>query len=403
MEVELAPDGAGGYDATVRGGLRQQPARDAAYARLRQMFVTEPQRHRAFLRAVDTDRDGEMSAAELDASVIAFLVTADIQLFDGDRYAPRFRDAQPDSVSLAIGLHLAACPEGRCTAAAPPNLCRDRIVDGDETDVDCGGSCGATCKDTGPQQTCKVAGDCVSGVCSGNPLVCQPPTCTDTVKNGSETGPDCGGAQCVGLGKTCGVGVACGANADCTSNPHCTGASFTGASVCNAVCVAGAVTDCSATAKVCDAVLGCVACNAPSDCPATGNECVVNTCSNHACGTSFLGASHTLSTGQTPGDCQTLVCNGAGGTTSVDDGADLPVSATVCATNPACAGSPLAPTFAFAATGTSCAADGQFPKTVCGDTADVTVAGKCVECNTNGDCSAVNDAGSLSCVGHVCQ
>src|SRR5204862_6104151 len=53
MELDLVPDGAGGYDGIIRGGLPQQSAREAAYAGLWQMFLTEPQRHREFLRGVD--------------------------------------------------------------------------------------------------------------------------------------------------------------------------------------------------------------------------------------------------------------------------------------------------------------------------------------------------------------
>jgi hypothetical protein len=53
--------------------------------------------------------------------------------------------------------------------------CTDGVQDADETDVDCGGSCGAKCSDTGPQQKCKINSDCVNGNCSGSPLLCQPP------------------------------------------------------------------------------------------------------------------------------------------------------------------------------------------------------------------------------------
>src|SRR5450631_3678523 len=60
---------------------------------------------------------------------------------------------------------------GACVATH----CTDGTQDADETDVDCGGSCSAKCKDTAPQQKCKVAADCVSGICSGAPLLCQPP------------------------------------------------------------------------------------------------------------------------------------------------------------------------------------------------------------------------------------
>ena len=56
--------------------------------------------------------------------------------------------------------------------------CADGVQDVDETDVDCGGSCSAKCKDTGPQQKCRINGDCQSGSCAGSPLLCQPlPAC----------------------------------------------------------------------------------------------------------------------------------------------------------------------------------------------------------------------------------
>jgi hypothetical protein len=138
----------------------------------------------------------------------------------------------------------------------------------------------------------------------------------------------------------------------------------------------------------------CVECNAPADCPATGNECVTRTCVANTCGTMNLGASHTLSTGQTPGDCQRIVCNGAGGTTSADDPTDLPASSTVCLTNPACTGVPLAPSFTPAAAGTDCTADNNPPNDVCGS--DI-AAGTCVDCNGDGDCTA-----PATCVNHVC-
>ena len=98
---------------------------------------------------------------------------------------------------------------------------------------------------------------------------------------------------------------------------------------------------------------------------------------------------------QTPGDCQKIVCNGAGGVTSVDDATDLPTSNTVCETNPACCGpSPLTPCFTPAAPGTNCTADNHPPNHVCGSGA---TAGVCVQCNTDVDCGSVNDAGTLTC------
>ncbi len=57
---------------------------------------------------------------------------------------------------------------------APP--CTDGLVNNSETDADCGGTCGATCR-TG--QSCAVAADCATGVCTAG--TCQSlPACTES-------------------------------------------------------------------------------------------------------------------------------------------------------------------------------------------------------------------------------
>ena len=81
------------------------------------------------------------------------------------------------TVNRALGF---ACKEQGGTVcdgngACVSTHCTDGVLDADETDVDCGGSCATKCTDSGPQQKCKVPGDCVSGLCSGAPLLCQPP------------------------------------------------------------------------------------------------------------------------------------------------------------------------------------------------------------------------------------
>jgi hypothetical protein len=63
------------------------------------------------------------------------------------------------------------------------------IRDGDETDVDCGGTSAPACKDT---KVCLLARDCVSKVCTTGS--CAAPTPTDGVQNGTETDVDCGGS-----------------------------------------------------------------------------------------------------------------------------------------------------------------------------------------------------------------
>jgi len=94
------------------------------------------------------------------------------------------------------------CRDGLCQATNPA----DGLKNGDETDVDCGGTRAPACADT---KGCVGAVDCTSGVCKTG--ICQAPTPTDGVKNGDETGADCGGAKA----PKCKTGEGCLADADC--------------------------------------------------------------------------------------------------------------------------------------------------------------------------------------------
>jgi len=100
-----------------------------------------------------------------------------------------------------------------------PN-CADGVHNGAETGVDCGGS-SPNCLRCAAGQGCGAASDCQSGVCAGG--LCQPPTCTDGIKNGTETDTDCGGGSCPG----CALQRHCAAPTDCQSgvcglNARCT-------------------------------------------------------------------------------------------------------------------------------------------------------------------------------------
>ena len=158
-----------------------------------------------------------------------------------------------------------------------------------------------------------------------------------------------------------------------------------------------------------DAHEAAIPCGVPTDCPAPPNECVVNTCNANVCGVVLLTSSHVMKAGQITGDCKVLVCDGAGGITSIDDATDVPKLTTVCQTNPVCSGTPLAPHFMDAPTGTSCVADGKLGKYVCGSTTVPAVAGTCVECNVAADCSfgdggffGDGGGGGGSCSGNIC-
>lgn len=73
----------------------------------------------------------------------------------------------------------------------PMTSCTDGIQNGDETGVDCGGTCTAcpTCTD-GIQNGDETGVDCGGANCPACP------TCEDGTMNGDETGVDCGGANC---------------------------------------------------------------------------------------------------------------------------------------------------------------------------------------------------------------
>jgi plastocyanin len=77
----------------------------------------------------------------------------------------------------------------------------------------CNQMSGVVCNGASVCVQCVAAANCASGVCNVATNTCAAPTCTDTVKNGSETGPDCGGGAC----PACGLGVACGVAGDCAS------------------------------------------------------------------------------------------------------------------------------------------------------------------------------------------
>lgn len=60
---------------------------------------------------------------------------------------------------------------------------------------------------------CKTGADCKSLVCEPSSQRCIGESCTDTIKNGSETDIDCGGSTC----SPCATAKTCAANADCLS------------------------------------------------------------------------------------------------------------------------------------------------------------------------------------------
>ena len=116
----------------------------------------------------------------------------------------------------------ANCEQGVCGPPLPgappegpppdPNN-HDGVKNGDESDVDCGGSSTAAPR-CGDGKTCGDGTDCQSIVCAGG--TCQAPTGTDGVKNGDETDVDCGGSSTDA--PRCALGRQCKAHGDCGSS-----------------------------------------------------------------------------------------------------------------------------------------------------------------------------------------
>jgi hypothetical protein len=145
--------------------------------------------------------------------------------------------------------------------------------------------------------------------------------------------------------------------------------------------------------RVCDGAGACVACNTPSDCvdEPENNECRTRTCdpAKHTCGMDFVPKDSPL-VAQTPGDCQVLVCDGAGNKISKNDDADPP-QAVDCHQHACTNGVPQTGPLAK---DTKCGVNDAF---VCDD------AGHCVGCNAPTDCNGSdNDCQTRTCKNNTC-
>jgi hypothetical protein len=105
------------------------------------------------------------------------------------------------------------CATGACntmTHVCAATTCSDGSKDGNESDVDCGGTCAAKCAQG---SGCAAAGDCATGACNTTTHACVATTCSDGSKDGAESDVDCGGGTCA----ACPDGKACMVTADCTT------------------------------------------------------------------------------------------------------------------------------------------------------------------------------------------
>ena len=163
---------------------------------------------------------------------------------------------------------------GPVEADAPAPTCTDSLKNGTETDTDCGGSC-APAKACADGRTCASPDDCQSAVCTAG--VCAVPTCSDNKKNGDETGVDCGGS-CTSTSK-CADGMGAGTTATARAGsvrPFCAGPS------CTDPTKNGTETDVDCGGSCPGCIVGGI-CAIPGDCASgvcTGTTCTAPTCSD---------------------------------------------------------------------------------------------------------------------------
>ncbi len=243
--------------------------------------------------------------------------------------------------------------------------CANGAKDGNEADVDCGGSCAAC----GTGKSCQRAQDCASGFCTNGK--CDPPSCTDGVRNGDESDVDCGGMSCMG----CGMGKTCKAGTDCASGT-CT----------NGTCAASQCTDGKLDGKETDVDCGgdaCPKCGGGKMCT-MGTDCASGTCTNNVC--------------KAPAGCSNMAKDGT--ETDIDCGGG---ACPMCADGKAC----MAPTDCSSG---NCIGNVCKPAGSCDDKAkngaetDIDCGGgTCPKCGTGKACAQPTDCMSGNCINKQCS
>jgi hypothetical protein len=193
----------------------------------------------------------------------------------------------PDTSPLGDGTDTDAPSTGTADTAddTAGEACRDGVMNGEETDVDCGGS---ACDACGTGQGCSVPSDCASMTCDAG--TCVEPSCTDGVMNGEESDVDCGGAAC----------PACADGQGCTEGPDCASGACSEGTCQAPACGDGVV---NTDAEQCDDAGDSEACNA--DCTATAcGDGLVNMAAGEDC-------DDTSETAACDADCTLAECGDA--------------------------------------------------------------------------------------------
>ena len=120
-----------------------------------------------------------------------------------------------DSGACKIGVDCEAnsqCASRFCFDNKCAEQCDDDIKDGNETGVDCGGSC----EKCANYKKCELDSDCLSDFCSSGTCL-EEDTCDDGILGGDETDVDCGGS----CQNKCQAGLDCNEDRDCEFDLEC--------------------------------------------------------------------------------------------------------------------------------------------------------------------------------------
>ena len=307
-----------------------------------------------------------------------------------------------------------ACSEelGRCLAES----CFDGALNGNETDVDCGGN---NCERCEGGAMCFTGADCLSGLCDAATSRCVDASCMDGELNGDETDVDCGGPVCT----TCGTGLNCLTDTDCTS------------AVCDEICrpatcrnhrIDGNETGIDCGGGECPACAAGEPCKSESDCESNicdGEKCIAGSCmdgrlggneSDIDCGGAFCPACNIGQRCKVDEDCLSLTCDieeavcvAATCTNGIRDGEETDID---CGGS-ACGACPL---LKHCRDNTDCkenlCLDGELcVAQTCGNSVldggetDIDCGGNgCIACSNGARCAANSDCASRLCDGGQC-
>ncbi len=262
---------------------------------------------------------------------------------------------------------------------------------------------GASCRK--PSDICRKNADCCSGKCSPPDRTGRSRCLCETIAHCPTPSSACKTATCVN--GVCGQVSACTNGQVCSSGGCCTPESLetTCLSQCGNVSNnCGQTVDCGSCciaqgnvcthSEECCSDLGCYSgvcreCEDDSHCPSDPNNCFFNLCFSGVCQINNIPDGSDADV-QTAGDCKKVVCDGNGGTRTVNDDSDPFDDNNQCTSNICTGGVVSNPPVQ---SGTGCSQNGG---TFCDGN------GNCVECLIPSDCGTDTTCRTYSCTSNTC-